>query len=329
MLWHASRQSEKKDAQEDQRTRIVSAVPLYPFRVIAGLALVGYIVFLVIGIRVISAHKQALEARNISDAREQLEAWQKISGKNPWNSMYKLVRASKEVGLLGTPISIDAQRQAIESVTKILREETRNSSDPLVYWFAAQIYSELQTYAEGSSQLARDHYQNARALWPKNVFLPVSIAQFYRSNIDSLISTEVSAADLRQQARIGLEQALSVEPEYLPARLELAFLIEDDAGIASALAELEPWEEASPEITYHIGRLYFNDANFEQAVEKFKETLEAVPSHSNALYSLGVSYFRLEKYEQALEQFNEVSRLNPGNSDVQEKISQTQEKLGE
>jgi hypothetical protein len=326
VLWHSGTEQEI-DQKADTRTHINKASSFYPLRIIAVIAVVGYIVFLTVGMRTILAHRLVAGISSLPDARERLDAWLVVTDKNPWNSFYKLSLTGARVSILGTPISIDAQRDNLEKITTTLTKEAGDTSNPLVHWLAAQVYGELQTYAEGSSQLGLEHYQRALQLWPTNVALPVVIAQYYRDHLNNLVSNEVSADDLRALARSGLEQALIQEPEYLPARLELAFLLEDREGATSALSELEPWEEASPEITYHIGRLHFNNGDFGLAAEKFGEVLVRVPSHSNARYSLGIAYFRLEQYDDALTEFEEVARLNPNNPDVQEKINQVQDKI--
>ncbi|MDP6756139.1 MAG: tetratricopeptide repeat protein [Patescibacteria group bacterium] len=328
VMWQEGIKQEQASKTRTRR-RILVVVPSYPLFIIIAVVAISYVVFLVVSIRAVSAHRAAIQASTISDSREQLDAWQKVTSANPWNPQYQLSLARARVGLLGTPISIDAQRTNLEQVTTVLIKQTSDSNNPLIHWFAAKIYAQLQSYAEGSAQLGRERYQNARNLWPTNVALPVDIAQYYRDQLDSLVSSDVSASDLRKEARRGLEQALNLEPEYLPARLELAFLLEDDQGVAVALSELELWEEASPEITYHIGRLHFNNGDFGLSVEKFAQVLEKVPSHSNARYSLGIAYFRLEQYDDALTEFQEVLRLNPSNTDVQEKINQVQDKIEE
>ena len=96
----------------------------------------------------------------------------------------------------------------------------------------------------------------------------MALAQFYQEHEDRLVSSELSSSDLQEEAKERLQSALNIEPAFLPARLELSFILEKQQGPSSAIAELEPWEDQSPEIRYHIGRLYFNDGNFAIAAEK-------------------------------------------------------------
>lgn len=327
VLWHvpAGPAHEPSAPASSVRLRRASAA----LRVAVVAVTFAYFAFLVVDLRAASADKVVASLASQADPGTRALGWERAARLSPWNTWYRLSEARAFLDLLGTPISIDAQRGAIERVTAILSRETKGSDNPVVHWVAAAMYADLEAYAEGSSSLARAAYQRTRELWPESVALPVAIARFYRESADALLSGAAPAAELRLQARAGLEQSLALAPDYLPARLELAFLLEDEEGVAAALQELEPWEDASPEITYHIGRLYFNDREFEKASEKFLEVVRSVPSHSNARYSLGVAYFRLEKYVEALREFQEVLRLNPGSQDVQAKIEQVQERLGE
>ena len=99
------------------------------------------------------------------------------------------------------------------------------------------------------------------------------------------------------------------------------------AGLPAAVAELESWEDANPEIRYQLGRLHFNDNKLDIAEEKFKQVLKDVPNHSNAHYSLGVVYFRQKKYKESLKEFETVLEMNPNNEDVKAKIEEVKKKV--
>lgn len=326
LLWHPL--APKASESASPRPPALPVATRYPFSwpPSAALAFVtlAYVAFLVVGARVVSAPGAAAAFSAHPDAGTRVLGFREAARRNPWNGRYRLQEARALLDLLGTPISIDAQREALERITAILSREAESSGSPITHWLAAGMYADLEAYAEGSSALARAEYRAARLLAPKNVALPVAVSAFYRSHVDALVAGGVSAAELRLEARDALAESLSVAPDYVPARLELAFFLEEEEGVARALSELAPWEDASPEIAYHIGRLYFNEGELEKASEKFLEVVRSVPSHSNARYSLGVAYFRLEKYPEALREFQEVLAMNPGTEDVQAKIDQVQ-----
>ncbi|MBU2575852.1 hypothetical protein KKF64_02075 [Patescibacteria group bacterium] len=270
----------------------------------------------------------ARAAMRAEDEIQSFDLWEKASRTNPRDNMFLANTAQAELNLLSAETPLNVQRDILERSTQRLSYVINMAHDPFALWATADAYISLEKYAEGSVQLARKTYLNILDQMPFYLYIPVALSQFYQEYDSSLVSDEISVAFLKSEARSYLERALKIEPSYLPARLELSFIIEQEDGIAAAIAELEPWEEKSPEIMYHVGRLYFNDANFSQASEKFIQVVREVPNHSNARYSLGITYFRLEQYSDSLYEFEELLRLNPGNKDVQEKIAQVKEKLG-
>jgi len=327
VLWHTRRSESESSAHTVPYT--IGRTLLQSLGVVMLIVMSMYVGLLVVSARMVRASQTASQLSSEIDARARADGWQRVVSLSSWNPFYRLSEARAFLDLLETSISIDAQRESIERVTAILSNESKHATNPIIHWVAAGMYADLESYAEGSSSFARREYQAAREIAPNNAQLAVAIARFYRDQADTLVSANVPARELRFEAAAGLKQVLLKYPSFLPARLELAFLLEEEEGVSAALGELAAWENASPEITYHIGRLYFNEGEFEKSSEKFLEVIRAVPNHSNAHYSLGIAYFRLKKYPEALEQFKDVLRLNPGSSDVQAKIDQVQKLVGE
>ncbi|MEK7164711.1 MAG: tetratricopeptide repeat protein [Patescibacteria group bacterium] len=291
----------------------------------AVLAMVLYIALVFISGRIVGAERAAAGA-DVAEVGVRYNHWEKAAQKNPWNNFYKLKMAQSRLDVLsdGTPIS--EQKETFEAVNKTLLQ-TSASPEPVWPWLSALVYGQMEKYVEGSLKLAQDSYGRAYKLWPNNVALATQIAKFYREQTEGLVSSEVTASQLRADAKGYVKYALKLVPDYLPARLELALLIEKDGDLPGAIAELEPWENDSPEIKYHVGRLYFNDDQIDAALEKFLQVIKEVPNHSNAHYSLGVAYYRQKKYSEALAEFEKVNELNPGNEDVVAKIEEVRKKI--
>jgi len=266
----------------------------------------------------------AFEASRPSDRVNLLEDAVRLDRRS---DRYQALLAQQVLSTITQDTPLDAQRDALEKINVPLTRLRDESKDPFVHWIAARTYIDLERIAEGSLLLARSSYLRAAELLPKNLALAVEIARFYREHVDDLVSTDNTESSLRAEAHEHLARALKLDPGYLPARLELAFVVEQQDGIKAAIAELEPWEDASSEIAYHIGRLYFNDGDFDTAILKFKKVIEEVPNHSNAHYSLGVVYFKIGSYQESMSEFQTVLDLNPDSADVQEKIKQVQENL--
>jgi Flp pilus assembly protein TadD len=54
----------------------------------------------------------------------------------------------------------------------------------------------------------------------------------------------------------------------------------------------------------------------------FKQVLQLVPNHSNALFALGVAYENQGRIEEAREEFKKVLQLNPDNEALQQKLQE-------
>ena len=328
VLWHEPDREVLEGARRPSAAaRALSRGGRTALRALVALMTVLYIALLALQFRLVRAEGAARSAAGQADVQSRAVLWQRATSLAPQNREYRLGEVSSLLDLLAAPLSIDAQRAALERITHILGSAAAEGS-PIAHWRAAGLYRRLDKYAEGSASLARAEYQTAYVLWPENVALAAAISEFYRSSASVLVSGDVSTAMLRVEAREGLDRALSLAPDYLPARLELALIVEQEAGAAAALSELELWEAASPEIAYHVARLYLNDDKPEEAVERLRAVIREVPNHSNAHYSLGVAYFRLEEYQESLAEFEAVLALNPGSEDVQAKIDQVKERLG-
>ncbi len=296
-------------------------------KLIVLVGIVGSLFVCSYSIRVVGAERAVRAAHIVEDPLITTRKWEDAVARNPWNERYRVEHARADVlSLEGS--SLDIQKNVIERTTQQLQHIRETTTDPTILWRAALSYRDMEQYAEGSARLARTTYLDAQRLWESNRSLPVAIARFYRESIDDLAHADMSAQALREEAMQLLKKTLSEDPTYLPARLELSFILELAQGASAALSELEPYETESPEIMYHVGRLYFNEGDFETAVEKFNIVVQAVPNHSNAHYSLGVAHFRLEEYDDSLTSFEKVLELNPENTDVQEKIKQVREAIG-
>jgi len=274
-----------------------------------------------------SAYLTAKAAEASSDNFFKAQEYEKASQKFQWNSEYKIKYAfySSFVGIEDK--STEEQKKYLEEISQIIKQETNEKKNPIAHWYGAVIYKNLENYLDGANSLSRDHYLKALELWPKNLALPVSLSKFYRENLNQLVSAGFSSVQLLGEARDSLRRATEIEPNYLPAQLELAFIYGEEEGPDSAISELLKFENSSPEIEYYIGRMYFKKSDFEKSAEKFKSVIEKVPNHSNARYSLAVCYFKLGRYKDSLLEFEEVLRLNPENEDVIEKIKQVKESV--
>ena len=302
-------------------------VRLWSRRALGALAIIVYLAVVVMSARVALAGREAAAALATDAPGLAFNHWEAAERLNPWNDIYRAKREASRLLTLSSSTSLPEQKEIIESANATFSGIARASVNPIAHWLTARLYVSMETYVEGSLILARGAYLKAIELWPTNVALSTELARLYRFRLDALVSNNLSASDLNQEIQDRLKHALKLSPDYLPARLELAFLMEKLAGLPAAVAELESWEDANPEIRYQLGRLHFNDNKLDIAEEKFKQVLKDVPNHSNAHYSLGVVYFRQKKYKESLKEFETVLEMNPNNEDVKAKIEEVKKKV--
>lgn len=123
-------------------------------------------------------------------------------------------------------------------------------------------------------------------------------------------------------------QAIALRKDYIVAYKELADVYESqerfDEAIETYLSALPRAKEKTPELLYHVGRLYYNrnqkgDKDLAQAA--WTQAITLLPDYANALYSLGLLAEEQGKISQARTYFERVQVLNPDNADVEAKIN--------
>lgn len=65
------------------------------------------------------------------------------------------------------------------------------------------------------------------------------------------------------------------------------------------------------EAYYNLGIVYFNNRNYDQALDQFDKVITALPNFDKPYHGRGLIYERQKKYEQAIADFKKVTELNP------------------
>lgn len=304
-----------------------SPAKLWLIRALGVLLVISYIGMVWFQTRTVLAAASARAALATDAPGIAYNNWAKAVARNGGNDIYRVKLAESRWQSMTDGTPLPDQKEIIQNVNRTLSDIARTARSPVAHWLSGRLYAAMEPAAEGATVLGRESYRRALELWPGNMALVTELARLYRARSQALIGSDRSLADLQAEAKDRLQAALKLAPDYLPARLELAFISEKQSGIPAAVAELEPWEEASPEIRYHLGRLYFNDGDLAAARAEFLQVIKEVPNHSNAHYSLGVVYFREGKYKESLAEFEKVNELNPGSEDVKGKIEEVKKKV--
>lgn len=122
------------------------------------------------------------------------------------------------------------------------------------------------------------------------------------------------------------ERALKVNPNFIPAANNLAYIYADHGGnIDVALNLAQKAKERMPEdanISDTLGWIYYKKNVYSMAVSYLKESVEKNPNQSVPHYHLGMAYFKNGNKNLAKQELAEALRLNP-NFDGAEEAKKT------
>lgn len=179
----------------------------------------------------------------------------------------------------------------------------------------AMVYRDIRLAVAGSLDWAIKSFEKAILLEPANPVLRTELGKLYLE-VDEI-----------EKAKEQFGRAKELKPDYFDALIQEALVFERENNLAEAIRRMEKLSQDFPlerEISFQLGRLYFNAGRTEEAISQLKKVVEVFPNHSNALYSLGAAYQRKGEKEKAREYFEKVLELNPGNQDIINKLKELQ-----
>lgn len=215
----------------------------------------------------------------------------------------------------------------ISRTTEEAREARDLSPNLIASWEnLGVIYRDLRYLVIGADKLAIIFFEQALNLEPNNPF-------FYRELCSLYLVTEQGQ---NWDKTIGYcQKAIDLKPNYLNTYIQLALAYGKKNDIEESIKNLEvalrmigdvqfqqesQLANAVSEIYFHLGRLYLNSNNFDQAIGFFQRVVVIMPQHSNARYGLATALQSKGMFEEALREFEIVAQLNPENEIVRKKI---------
>jgi len=140
----------------------------------------------------------------------------------------------------------------------------------------------------GDIAAADRHLKKALDLEPSNAVYHFELANLYALRYDNSAAIKKRNADIGmlELAARELEQALMLDPEYLPAR-------------------------------YNLGVVYKRQSKYEQARQKFKEVLKRDPQQTGALMQIGAVYEEQGFFDEAKTAYQEAKELDFANPEIQ------------
>jgi tetratricopeptide (TPR) repeat protein len=174
------------------------------------------------------------------------------------------------------------------------------------------IYRDLGKYLSNANQLAILNFTKAASLEPTNPVLLTEIGKIY------------SSSNQIDQASAVLQRAVALKDDYYDAKFNLAKVDNEQGKFGEALAMLDDLENKydPTQVYYEEGRVFYNQQNYGQSIDRFHQALTISPNYANALYSLGLAFTATGDNQQALYYFKKVSQLDPQNAEVKKKIEE-------
>lgn len=122
---------------------------------------------------------------------------------------------------------------------------------------------------------------------------------------------------------------MQLEPQFLPAYLELASLYADMDYPDAAIGILQRAENnfpGDPEVLFRLGDYYLRDGRYRLALKTFTRLEDEKSAHVH--YKMGVAYFFQENLDEAEHQFRIALKINPHFPRVNDSIGELLLKRG-
>lgn len=206
-----------------------------------------------------------------------------------------------------------------------------------IYRLMGEIYRAQSKFPE-----AIEITRRAIRRWPQNGELYTDISWYYglNGNTKEAIETAQSATKLLPNAYMGYtnlcrayndagqfpfaetacRSALRLNPDdgethfYLGRALRELGRTADAARAADKAVEgLIKYTQTNPDYSdgfYLLGNAYFQDSQFEKALQAYSRSLELSPNFPRARYNAGVSHIRLRNKNGAMDQYNKLLQLD-------------------
>ncbi len=149
--------------------------------------------------------------------------------------------------------------------------------------------------------------QQGAFLAPKDPQVHVVVAKLFeaRGNYD--------------QAKVSLQQAITIDPGFAPARTSLIwmkFRTGDLDGALKDASELVKLSPESPEANKMYGEFLARKGQYKEAIPALEKATAAMPRAGDAFALLAHSYHMTRSFEDAKDAYAKAVELNPTNNDI-------------
>ena len=217
-------------------------------------------------------------------------------------------------------------RNALQSLNQAKLLNPKNS---LNFVSAGKLYEEFIIIDRESGDKAIENYEEAIRLDPQNpdLYLAVAGVKILLSDLNmieqnaknvtgqKLEPTKESLEDLAM-AEDYLLKALEVNDNYVKADLALVSVYEKQGDLNKAVEKASSNVDKYPkssEFAMELGRLYYQQENFDKAEESLRTSLDLNYQYANARYLLGLVLDKKGNRGEALAEFKKVQETNSDN----------------
>lgn len=172
----------------------------------------------------------------------------------------------------------------------------------------SEAYEDMGTSAvrKGNLLAAVTQFALAARLDPKNARIQQELAMAYRD------------LGKYREAEQHFKKALTLKPDFPDAWNNLATLYlltkQWDKAIRCTQKAVASVNYGTPQFAYNnMGLAYYNQGEYQKAVDSFLEALKIFPSYSVCLTNLGLAYEGMRKYEKAIACYRKAIKINPNN----------------
>jgi Flp pilus assembly protein TadD len=230
-------------------------------------------------------------------------------------------------------VSIDIVENRLDSALERVNKQVQlYPSKPELYQILGRVY-----ISRKETEKAETAYMKAIEIDPKLVSAYVELAKVYEDarKIDQAIAKVDEALKLDPKnitalmldgvlseqrndtlkARQAYEAVLAINPGFVPAANNLAYIYLDNQGdIEKALQLAKTARDGAPEdpnVADTLGWTLYKKGNYEWALVYLQESATKIPDKAEVLYHLGMTHYQLGNVDDAKKALNRALEIGP------------------
>lgn len=235
--------------------------------------------------------------------------YQALSEVNILKTISLLQNTKTETGKVPDPNIVSEVGRLIEEAIQYTRDAIK--IDPTNYYnYIAQariLELALSLRIQNAYENTKIAYTNAISYNPYNPLIYLNLARL-----------EVSQNKPTEAERF-IGQSLQLKQNYIDAIFLLSQIQVSQGKIRDAIISVEVAiviNPTNPLLFFQLGLLYYNDKNYQKAVDALSQAIKLDNQYANAKYFLGLSYARLGEDNDAIIQFENLKETNPDNNEI-------------